>query len=183
MGIKDVYVRRNSYDRKKRHNPQYDAKNRLDRDTMPTRYGAFVVAAPERAFHMEIDGTLSFEPEFWKTVGAEICRYAPGVPYPECFVDTPLLESDCNADVYRHEGECAYCGTSIRMLLPSISFCSNDCADAMQRHNKSQHRPSRAKTPTPVACAVCSTLFTPKRGDAIYCSVRCRVKAHREAKP
>lgn len=176
MGFMDVYIRKNSYDRTKRHHPQYDAKDRLDRDTMPILWGEFVVAAPDRAFQYS-GNTLEFFPPFWKDIVAKISRWDRE---NRRYVDTPLLESDCSAEVYRYEGECAYCGESIRMLLPNVCFCSNDCASAMQRHNKQLSRPSRAKTPTPTTCAVCGDTFTPKRKGAKTCSTRCRVKAHRQ---
>lgn len=79
---------------------------------------------------------------------------------------------------------CEVCGEPfVERTSPGkpIYVCSRLCR--RKRHNAVSAAAERAKyqpkTPAPVACALCGTLHTPKRSDALYCSVRCRVAAHR----
>jgi hypothetical protein len=58
----------------------------------------------------------------------------------------------------------------------STRYCSDGCFKEARRNRP---RPSRAKDPVQVACVRCGVCFVPTRKDARYCSVRCRVAAHR----
>jgi hypothetical protein len=53
------------------------------------------------------------------------------------------------------------------------------CSRACYRQRPKAPRPSRAKWRDFVACPVCQETFQPTRNDALFCSVRCRVAAHR----
>ena len=43
-----------------------------------------------------------------------------------------------------------------------------------------KQRAANRQQPQPIACAQCSTEFTPKRSTAQFCSTKCRVAAHRK---
>ena len=99
-----------------------------------------------------------------------------------CEVMTFYLHSPYNA-----LSTCKHCGCEMVRLIGKHNhkFCSNTCAEA----SAAEHAAARGKydyytpkTPVTVACTVCGNDYTPKRSDSRYCSVRCRVKAHR-AKP
>ena len=59
-------------------------------------------------------------------------------------------------------------------------YCSNHCAREARRTRPraSRAKPAESRTRT---CLVCRERFTPSRGDARYCSGRCRVTAFRLA--
>jgi hypothetical protein len=55
------------------------------------------------------------------------------------------------------------------------------CCDACGHEGANRMRAAKAKrpVPTPTACERCGETFQPKRAGAKYCSIRCRVAAHR----
>ncbi len=72
----------------------------------------------------------------------------------------------------RHQ--CAACGL---LFFGRGSTCY--CSPACYKKRRRQPRPSRAKPKGKTACAHCGTEFEQARKDARFCSVRCRVAAHR----
>jgi hypothetical protein len=54
--------------------------------------------------------------------------------------------------------------------------CSDKCRRAVY---SAIHRAKHRRAPEPLICASCSTLFTPKRSDARFCSKSCKQKAFR----
>lgn len=94
-----------------------------------------------------------------------------------------MLEYEMNHP-YNALSTCKHCGCEMVRLIGKHNhkFCSNTCAEA----SAAEHAAARGKydyytpkTPVTVACTVCGNDYTPKRSDSRYCSVRCRVKAHR----
>jgi len=67
---------------------------------------------------------------------------------------------------------CVTCGQPMVSfgLWSAAKTCSRQC---------SWHRPRTHVEHEPRACEHCGEEFTPKRSDARFCSVRCRVAAHR----
>jgi hypothetical protein len=73
--------------------------------------------------------------------------------------------------------ECECCGRPIyghlRWVVKRPAACSFHCLKAIYRRR-------RARTPSPIACAVCGKSFTPHRSDAKVCGGACRQKAYRD---
>ncbi len=76
---------------------------------------------------------------------------------------------------------CPICGRHYALLMKvwqgsgSTHYgvcCSAACALALSRRRRKRSLPPRD-------CPGCSERFTPKRRDAVFCSGRCRVRAHR----
>jgi hypothetical protein len=70
---------------------------------------------------------------------------------------------------------CWICGEMFFATWPT-RYCSRRCLRARWRR---RWRRSRAKVPDDLRCGRCGGSFTPTRSDARYCSLRCRVAAHR----
>jgi len=77
--------------------------------------------------------------------------------------------------------------------LPSLAddylqerFCGWVCKDAARRHRRAEaereRRAERRQPPQRRKCKQCEEEFEPKRDDAVYCSGKCRVAAHRAKK-
>jgi hypothetical protein len=66
------------------------------------------------------------------------------------------------------------------------AFCSNDCQrnkyNQTRQAQRAKFRPSRAREQITRDCEACGVEFNPARADAKYCSVKCRVAAHRAFK-
>jgi hypothetical protein len=62
--------------------------------------------------------------------------------------------------------------------------CTGRCGAYAASHRAYLKRKAiRAQSRAPRPCAACSETFTPSRADARFCSVRCRVRAHRDSAP
>jgi hypothetical protein len=70
---------------------------------------------------------------------------------------------------------CTQCGRLVhwpeKRLRPKHFVCSPECA---RRAYYPNHRPAVVR-----ACASCGEQFTPKRGDARFCSIACKQRAYR----
>jgi hypothetical protein len=74
---------------------------------------------------------------------------------------------------------CRICSAEFFARLPT-RYCSRRCLRARWKWRwKWRRRPSRARVKEDQRCRHCGLPFTPGRSDARYCSVRCRVAAHR----
>jgi hypothetical protein len=73
---------------------------------------------------------------------------------------------------------CRECGEMFFATWPTRR-CSRRCLRAYLRRRQQLRRPSRAKVHDDLRCGHCGGTFTPTRSDARYCSLRCRVAAHR----
>lgn len=78
---------------------------------------------------------------------------------------------------------CVVCGTPFYGSTVAVKACSARCAKARKDavRTRGENRPA-ARVPVvhqPRACDHCREAFAPARGDARFCSGRCRVAAHR----
>lgn len=83
--------------------------------------------------------------------------------------------------VEHEERACRCCGQRFASFH-GTQLCSDECATEMLRagsRERARARPSRAKVLDDRACEHCGDQFTPARADAKFCSVKCRVAAHR----
>jgi len=87
-------------------------------------------------------------------------------------------------------GSCKHCGREFYRLYTNNRYCSDDCAKASWRVGRaggvaaaSQARSeARAAARADRRCAHCNEPITAQRSTGKFCSVRCRVAAHREGK-
>jgi hypothetical protein len=69
--------------------------------------------------------------------------------------------------------ECSRCGQPFVVHGTQV-YCSIECA----REERNERR-REANERRPRECARCGKTFTPTRSDALFCSGRCRIAAHR----
>ncbi len=69
---------------------------------------------------------------------------------------------------------CPDCGKTHRAVRTNPPPRCEKCAYAARLARK------RAAPPSETICQHCGESFTPKRSDAVYCSAKCRVYAHRK---
>jgi hypothetical protein len=70
---------------------------------------------------------------------------------------------------------CYHCHRSVR--FSAHDYCTPQCR---QERINARARERHAERRKPRACEVCRTVFKPQRDDGRYCSVTCRVRAHRK---
>lgn len=94
----------------------------------------------------------------------------------------------------RFEGacKCQQCGGKFyRTRFGSYRYCSDRCADLARRETRKATNAARVKERSAARaavradrkCVTCSEPITAQRSTMRFCSVRCRVAAHREPKP
>jgi len=80
---------------------------------------------------------------------------------------------------YGEPAPCAYCGRPVAQkkyhsrYWPGRRFCNTACSTRFYYKRKSEPLGE-------ISCRQCGETFQAKRADAQYCSVKCRVSAHRE---
>jgi hypothetical protein len=85
-----------------------------------------------------------------------------------------------NVKHYREPAPCNHCGHLVAVLISTTNkkgkrrFCGRTCEGKFYGSQK-------PKPPSIIQCQDCGDTFTAKRSDARFCSVKCRVKAHRAA--
>jgi predicted nucleic acid-binding Zn ribbon protein len=79
---------------------------------------------------------------------------------------------------YPHIRKCSYCNQEYIAEYHISKYCCDYC-----RESTKQDKIRKMKTlQRQKNCPVCGKEFKAKRSDAVYCSVKCRVKAHRKRK-
>jgi hypothetical protein len=107
------------------------------------------------------DGTASADE---KSVFGILGRWLPEVPV--------ILAGH----YFRTRQQCCYVCHELFFATWPTRYCSRRCLRARWRRRRQR---SRTKVLEDLRCGRCGGLFTPTRSDARYCSLRCRVAAHR----
>ena len=92
--------------------------------------------------------------------------------------DVPLYGS------FSYMNRCAVCGVTFLTDNKRATCCTVRCRKHKDREYQKYYRRNHYKKAeiNDVICQHCNELFKPKRKGAKFCSVKCRVAAHRERK-
>ena len=135
-------------------------------------YGPSLRAAPLRAFRRDRSGNYRPRVAMWRLLRESR--------------DGWLALDPESITRFKTVGRCLHCGeTFLRGYRVSARVCSNRCARERERQRarewaKANYQP-RERTLHRTKCEQCGETFKAVRADARFCSVRCRVAAHRAA--
>jgi hypothetical protein len=144
------------------------------------RVGSYnnVIAAPLWAYQRDDCGINRPIAAVWADVWAELDRREEQEPPRR--VHWPRRRGLSRCDAVR---TCTICDKAFMGLnYPRNVTCSDRCHKAWRKQNHVQSKQPRPHVShDPKACPQCGQPFTPKRSDARFCSVRCRVAHHRRS--